>query len=543
MASLLRTPLQAVVITLFLLTAAYLYRKLYYKRFVQNAHIPQLPPSLLWGHMLTFHSFTKRGIPDRHPDLIIADMHETLGRPPLMLLDNWPIVKPLIVISSHEVAEQVSQSSSQLKYSVPKAPTVERIADLFGHNSILLKQNEEWKAIRSRFNPGFAAQHLMTHLLPTLLETTRPYLKILDTFARTQEAFSLDLHTTNLTFDVIGAVAMEEDLQSQHIDQSRQGDMIRMFKQMISTYGDDKLHLPWWLSPWVVAKRRGLGGLISQHLRRIVRRHFEKTEKVGATTTSRSILALSLKDTKSLTPQVLEETCDQLKTFLFAGHDTTSTTIIWAMYELSRTPHALKDVRDELDQIFGSKSAASYEQTDIHERLLEEGGHALIHRMTYISAVLKEVLRLHPPAGSIRAPTMKGGFTVRTSQGEYNLKSESFTVYGDNADTFVPERWLQSSEKSIPASAWRPFERGPRNCIGQELANIEARIVIAMLVRRYDFAKVGLGELELDDRGLPMLDERTKQFRVKSELYPTIRITSKPVDTMMMKVKFRQGET
>ncbi|KAI0097660.1 putative cytochrome P450 monooxygenase [Nemania sp. FL0031] len=554
MAANLGTPMQAVVISSLLLTAVYLYRKLYYKRFIQNAHIPQLPPSLLWGHGLTFESLTKRGASDRHPDLIIADMHEALGRPPLLLLDNWPFVKPMIVIASHDVAEQVSQSSSQLKFSVPKAPTVERIADLFGYNSILLKQNEEWKAIRTRFNPGFASQHLTTNLLPTIIETTKPYLNILDTFARTKETFSFDLHTTDLTFDVIGAVAMEEDLKSQHIDQSLQGDMIRKFKEMISTYADDKLHLPWWRNPWMVMRRRRLGGLISQHLRRIVRRHFENTKGLGATS-SRSILALSLKETNSFTPEVLEETCDQLKTFLFAGHDTTSTTISWAIYELSRTPHALKAVRDELDELFGTKSSASNEQTDIHERLLANGGHTLIHRMTYISAVLKEVLRLHPPAGSIRAPTMKGGFTVSTSQGKYNLNSDSFvylnhhlihrdkTVYGDDAEIFVPERWLQPSENSIPASAWRPFERGPRNCIGQELANIEARIVIAMLVRRYDFVKVGLGELELDDCGFPTLDQHTKQFKVKSELYPTIRITSKPIDTMMMKVKFAQEES
>lgn len=254
MATLLRIPLQAVVVTSLLLTAVYLYRKLYHKRFVQNAHIPQLPPSLFWGHLLVFDSFTKRGASDRHPgqlilivammlfqlisvmlDLIVADMHETLGRPALMLLDNWPVVKPVIVVTSHEVAEQVSQSSSQCKFSVPKAPTVERITDLFGYNSILLKQNEEWKAIRTRFNPGFAAQHLTTHLLPTIIETTRPYLNILDTLARTKEAFSLDLHTTNLTFDVIGAVAMEEDLKSQHINESCQGDMIRTFKELISS--------------------------------------------------------------------------------------------------------------------------------------------------------------------------------------------------------------------------------------------------------------------------------------------------------------------
>lgn len=64
------------------------------------------------------------------------------------------------------------------------------------------------------------------------------------------------------------------------------------------------------------------------------------------------------------------------------------------------------------------------------------------------------------------------------------------------------------------------FERGPRNCIGQELANIEGYVILAMILRRYDFVKVGLGETALDEKGQPILDSETGQYKVTSELYP-----------------------
>lgn len=330
-------------------------------------------------------------------------------------------------------------------------------------------------------------------------------------------------------------------------------------------------------------KRHRLGEQVSQQLRKIVRRNFEEIiagDRDGVKPKSRTVLTLSLYDIEELTPEIMEETCDQLKTFLFAGHDTTSTTIIWSIYELSRTPHALKAVRHELDEIFGARKGADGSVTDlVREKLLAPNGGELVHRMTYISAVIKEVLRLHPPAGSIREAKAGTKFAVSTPQGtqevdgrwlylNHNIIHRDRSVFGDTADDFVPERWLQGKggdDESYPASAWRPFERGPRNCIGQDLANIEARVIIAMLARRYEFVKVGLGEFELDEKAQPKVDDKGR-FKVVAELYSvslvicqfrgpivlkdpilivsrfqTIQISGKPVDGMMMKVKHLNG--
>ena len=136
------------------------------------------------------------------------------------------------------------------------------------------------------------------------------------------------------------------------------------------------------------------------------------------------------------------------------------------------------------------------------------------------------------------------GFKIRTSEGDdvcidktiiYNchyLIQRDPKVYGETAGDFIPERWLGDSDTSsatanddgsstgdskIPSSAWRPFERGPRNCIGQELANIEARVILACVIRRYDFIKVGLGEVDTDSEGKPTVDEKGK-YKTKSEL-------------------------
>lgn len=146
-----------------------------------------------------------------------------------------------------------------------------------------------------------------------------------------------------------------------------------------------------------------------------------------------------------------------------------------------------------------------HKPSDVRAKLLSPGGADCLQRMSYSSAVIREALRLWPPAGTARMTVPGAGVTVKTPSGEtypldgvhvYNcaiIIQRDAAVYGDSADYFVPERWIPGTKEhvEIPVTAWRAFERGPRNCIGQELATLEARVVLA-LVSKYDFVKVRL---------------------------------------------------
>ncbi|KAI1396057.1 cytochrome P450 [Hypoxylon fuscum] len=532
---------------IFLLAAAtllvsYLYTKLRYLRFRQYAHLPQLPNHLLWGHLKIFGEFMNRGIHDRHPDKIFEEMWDSMGRPPIMLVDLRPINPPMVLVPSHDIAEQISKPTKLFPLSPPKSPTYAHMIPIIGPTSILGREGVEWKDLRKRYNPGFGTQHLWS-VLPLILEKMEPCWNYLDQFAATREEFSLELLISNMTFDVIGAAVMEVDLNAQHMDRSKQGEVIRLFGELLQTYSDDKNNLPWWIAPFTTLKRKRLASRIDLLIKNIIQQKYAELKKETEGNRSRSILALSFQDTEALTPQLLSATSDQIRSFLFAGHDTNASMLQWAFYELSRTPRALKAVRDELDEILGPES----DPQTICVTLAQNGEH-LLPRMHYINAVIKETLRLHPPAATVRMTEPGTGFTVHTSTGEeycldgvimYSCQSviqRDPAVYGDTANDWVPERWLGEAGKSIPSTAWRPFERGPRNCIGLELANLESRVIIAIVARKYDFIKTGLGESILDEEGLPELNDKG-QYKVKSELYNTRRMTSKPVDGTMMTIK------
>ncbi|KUI67583.1 hypothetical protein VM1G_02817 [Cytospora mali] len=520
------------------LLGTYLYNQLRYKRFKQYAIFPQMPTSLFLGHLQHIDHYIRSGKPNGHPDLAFAAMSEALGRPPLMFLDLRPFGPPMVIVRSHEIAEQIVKPSKAFPYSLPKMPSVYgHMVHVTGPTSILPAHGEEWKVLRKRFNAGFAPQHLMT-MLPVILEKSFAFLEHLDRFASSGQTFSLVKLTGNLTFDIISSVAMDCDFGAQKTDQLSK--FMLAYQELFRTYTSEQMDLPWFFTPRREWKRRLLAKRVRSMLRDVVHEAFSNLQ--AQTPKSRSILSLSLQNTDHLTAQAVDETCDQLSTFLFAGHDTTSILLSWMLYELSRTPHALQALRDEMDGLFG----ADFNPSTVRAKLLSSSGQDLLHRMPYASAVIKETLRLWPPAGTARMTTPGAGLTVNTAAGEqYSLDGAHVyncaiiiqrdpAVYGDSADEFVPERWLHGAGDNIPASAWRAFERGPRNCIGQELAMLEARVVIA-LVAKYNFVKVGIGRLTLDEAGKPLLDEKG-HFKVDDEMYPTRQVTPKPVDGMMMKV-------
>ncbi len=389
-------------------------------------------------------------------------------------------------------------------------------------------QGSEWKELRRRYNPGFATHHLWS-LLPLILDKTEAFLGYLDQYAASGEEFSLETLISNLTFDIIGAAVMDADLDAQHIDRSQQGEVIRLFWELLRTYNDDKSNLPWWIVPGTALKRYRLGRRIDVLVKDLIRQKYAESMERAAGNRSRSILALSFQETEALTPQILSETSDQLRTFLFAGHDTNTSALQWVFYELSRTPRALEAVRRELDEILGPDS----DPRTVCAKLAQDGEN-LVPRMRYVNAVIRETLRLHPPASTTRMTEPGMGFTVRAPTGEEycldglmiyscpSIMQGDPAVYGDTADDWVPERWLGEEGKGIPPTAWRPFERGPRNCIGQELANLESRLIIAIVARQYNFVKVGQGESDLSEKGLPVLDAKG-QYKVKSELYNVSR--------------------
>jgi cytochrome P450 len=202
------------------------------------------------------------------------------------------------------------------------------------------------------------------------------------------------------------------------------------------------------------------GRLLDQEMRAILERRLA----AGASSNSADICSIAINQLEQEKGSLYEEDkvsiIHQLKTFYFAGHDTTATTISWAIWLLSQHPGVLKKVRDELNEhaIWGTEnrdSAPTYEQ---------------LQKCEYLEAVLKETLRLYPPASGLSRYNADPDDTWNGySIGNAVLLVQVYVMHRHpdlwkKPDDFIPARWLDGSEENLN-SKFAAFSRGPRDCV------------------------------------------------------------------------------
>ena len=170
---------------------------------------------------------------------------------------------------------------------------------------------------------------------------------------------------------------------------------------------------------------------------------------------------------------------DHVLTLLFAGHDTTTATITFMLYELARHPREIDRLRDELDTALPGGRPPTAED--------------LARRLPRLDMAVDETLRLYPPAwiGPRRSVEpfefdgkhVPGGVHVNyCSWASHRLPH----VFPDPA-AFVPDRFAPDEKARLPKGAYVPFGGGSRTCIGMRFGLMEVKAIAAMLLQRYDF--------------------------------------------------------
>ncbi|KAI8954450.1 cytochrome P450 [Xylaria longipes] len=370
-----------------------------------------------------------------------------------------------------------------------------------GGPSLMTMHAGTWKQWRGLFNPGFAAGYI-TGLAPAFAEEVAVFCTLLQDLARNGKMFQLEEYTLRLTFDVIARVTLGARLHYQ-TQGSALADCLR--RQVYWTpFGTSFNPFRRYLSLRPLVQRYN-SYRMGAYLDKEIDKRFEELaqsrldQPKGPRGPSRSIISLAmdkyLEDVghdRELSRKAFKKLAKpQLRMFLYAGHDTTSSTLLYCFLLLSRHPDVLSKLREEHDAVFGPNLSI-----DNHVQTIMNAP-SLLNQIPYTLAVIKEVLRIFPPAGSLRDG--RPDFVLIDEEGQryptenchiwtLSLAMHHRPAVFPKPDDFIPERWLAGPDDPLhPAKgSWRAFEWGQRSCIGQTLAQMELKVALVMTARMFD---------------------------------------------------------
>ncbi|KAI1198749.1 cytochrome protein [Nemania serpens] len=476
----------------YLVVKGYQARMVFYRLRQQGLPMPPWNPIL--GHLLAVPPVMKQLPEDtQQPDAFeaLCRAHENRDADSIIYLDMWPFADPMMVICSPVLATQACQ-----QYDLPKPPILHAFFNpLAGGANLFTMNGPEWKRSRTLFNSGFSASYVLQQTAH-IVDEAEVYVDILREYAAQNTMFSLDDVTCWYLMDVIGAVTLDSRLHSQRKTNPLASALRRQIRWHVL---DNEWNL---LIRWNPARpfvQQYNSYQMNKYIGNELDKRYAEWAEDEEAASSRSIIHLALAEymaqqknkprPNQLDPAFKKWATAQIRLFLFAGHDSTASTICYCFYLLQLHPEAMAKLRAELDTVFGSNRAEAASKMREHPSLLNQ--------LPYTTAVIKESLRLFPPASAMRGG--RTGVSLKDARGnKYPTAGTNMWIlhsavqrnpkYWPEAMNFVPERWLVGPEDPLypPKGGWRPFEHGPRNCLGQTLAMLDIKITLVLTAREFD---------------------------------------------------------
>ncbi len=372
---------------------------------------------------------------------------------------------------------------------------VEALEDLVG-NSMFVTSGDTWRRQRKMVDPAFS--HMRIHrAFDFMAAAVRDFEVRLQGLSASGETFSLDAAMSHLTADVITRTIFSVPLEGETSQQVFE-DFMR-FERQVGSIDIKRLLID---KPWSPTTQPAP---VREACARI-RRHLGTMLDTRIATPGLDDIAgavLEARDTDTGQPFTREELIDQLGVFFLAGHETTASSLTWAFYILSQRPDVVARLRDEVARVVGDGPV-----------LLEH-----TKRLPYVRNFFREVLRLYPPITflprvaakdtEIAGRRVKRGTMLMIAPWSMHRHQKMWV----NPDRFDPDRFLPEREAEMTPGAYIPFGAGPRICVGAAFATIETALILASLVRGFDFTTLDAGSVR-----------------------PFARLTTRPAVEVMMRV-------
>jgi cytochrome P450 len=347
------------------------------------------------------------------------------------------------------------------------------VSALFG-SGLFTSEGETWLRQRRAIQPAFHRQRLAAYGAQMAALSERAAA----TWGSGEQR-DLQRDMAGLTLQIVSRAMFDADLGEQ------QGEVQRATEQALREIAvrlRRPLVIPDWLPlPSNLRYRRAVRALDRVLFRLIAER--EARSESGGTDLLSSLLERSRTPGAALTRQQIR---DEAATMMLAGYESTALALTWAWALLALHPQAEQRLHAELERELGERTP----------------GLADLPRLRWTEAVVREALRLFPPVYLLGREAIAdceiGGWPVAAGT---TLFVVPWLVHRDprwfrEPEAFRPERWVDGSTQALPRFAYLPFGGGPRACIGDRFAMMEAVLILACYARRW--------RVRLDPEQLPV---------------------------------------
>jgi cytochrome P450/NADPH-cytochrome P450 reductase len=439
--------------------------------------IPHPPTKPVVGNMLSLDA--------NAPVQGLTRLAKELG--PIFWLDMMGA--PLVVVSGHDLVEELSDEK---RFDKAVRGPLRRVRAIAGDGLFTADTTEpNWSKAHNILLQPFGNRAMQSYH-PSMVDIAEQLVKKWERLNADDE-IEVVHDMTALTLDTIGLCGFDYRFNSFYRRDYHPfvESLVRSLETIMMTRG-----LPF-EDLWMRKRRRELADDVVFMNRMVDEIVAERRRAAEAAADKKDMLAAMMTGVDRATGTQLDDVNIryQINTFLIAGHETTSGLLSYTLYALLKHPEILKKAYEEVDRVLGP---------DIHAKPTYQQ----VTQLTYITQILKEALRLWPPApaygiSSLRDESIGGG--------KYKLKKGTFvtilvtalhrdpSVWGPNPDAFNPDNFSREAEAARPVNAWKPFGNGQRACIGRGFAMHEAALAVGMILQRFRLIDVNRYQLALKE--------------------------------------------
>jgi cytochrome P450 len=350
-------------------------------------------------------------------------------------------------------------------------------------NSVLITEGDEWLRQRRMVQPAFNSRRFERYAACMVACTRNRLERWLNTVAAASDIeMEIGKEMTDLTLEIIAKTMFDAEISA---DASDIGSAVAI----LSEIAVDEIQSPWTTPDWLPLPKKRRKKWAMRRLDETVGRFIRDRRAAGVDKGDLLSMLLLAADEEGDGGRFTDQQArDQCMTLLIAGHDTTAAGLTWLFYCLARHPNVANLVYRELDAVLGGREPTGND----------------LERLTYISCVVKESLRLYPPAIAVftrqaLVDVEVAGYTVprNTLVQLFPYICQHDPRWFPKPDVFDPNRFLPERQASLPQFAYFPFGGGPRVCIGNTFAMMEMTLVAATLLQKLKVGPaVGQGEAQ-----------------------------------------------